>query len=318
MSLKNIDPSFYYKKSRIQQLKGFCYTVQLGSAIKASQKMSLGNNTVSMQIKSLERDLETKLFDRKNGRLIPNKDGELFYKLAIPIVQSVDGLFERFLIGSKKIKEEKIKISAHHIALSHILPQYIKQFLDIYPEAKFVLNNIPKKEGYEQLINGEVDMAIYPIELNTQIPEEIKCIEAFKYESVLIMHKNHPLAKKPEKEILKEDILKYNFVHMDKKMITATSWISIFAESNIEMTNGSWEIAKAMVKRNIGISGMSKLYIREDEKEIVTKSIAHLMPDLIHCIFLKKNGFISKSSEKFLGLLNHSPDFIKNSSNNFF
>ncbi|MFC1659213.1 LysR family transcriptional regulator [Pseudomonadota bacterium] len=55
---------FYYKKSRLQQYRGFCSLVQLGTTEKASAKMGLTPSAITMQIKSLEEDLNTKLFTR--------------------------------------------------------------------------------------------------------------------------------------------------------------------------------------------------------------------------------------------------------------
>ena len=77
---------FYYKKSRLQQLKGFYYTYLKGSVIKASEEMGLSASTITMQIKSLEKDLNTKFFVRKNNKLIPTEKAHLLYKMSTPII----------------------------------------------------------------------------------------------------------------------------------------------------------------------------------------------------------------------------------------
>ena len=78
--MNSLPKQFYYKKNRIQQLKGFYYTAKLGSPSKAAKHMCLGQSTVTMQVQSLERDLNTKLFVKARGNFELTNDGHLLYK----------------------------------------------------------------------------------------------------------------------------------------------------------------------------------------------------------------------------------------------
>jgi len=267
-----------------------------------------------MQIRSLEKDLGIKLFNRtKNHRLKLTREGQLFYDMAIPYLQGIEGLFENFLCKINEEKENKINIAAHHAILSHILPKYIKKFLDKYPNTKFVLKNITREEAYKEILIGEIDFAIYPIEIkNLNIPPEFDILRAFNYDLSLIMYKNHYLVKKASNKITQEDMFDNNLIHMDKKMMTADSWINILFNkqnnSNIEMVNGTWEITKGLVKENIGISAMARFYV-ENDKEIISKKMSSSFSDLIYYVFLKKNVIISKKSKLFLDLLKKNFDY---------
>lgn len=305
---KQLPSYFYYKKSRLQQLKGFCFTVQEGSVTKAAEKMGLTTPTVTMQIKSLEDDLNTKLFDRVKNRLKLNERGEMFYKMAIPLVQSADGLFEKFLYESKKIKESQIKIGAYHVVLSHLLPDGMRDFLTKFPDSKFILRNIPRAIAYRDIIDDKLDLVIYPIERGEKIPEELECVHKFRYDLVLIVSKKHPLAKKSAKKITKEDIANNNFIyHLNKKMITAGSWLNFATNyditANVDIEDGNWETVKALVSRNIGVGVMSKTYIDKNDKEIIAKSVTHLFPDFFFYVIVKKNGFMTDATRHFLKLL---------------
>ena len=93
---------FYYKKDRLNQIRGFCAVIKFGSVNNAARNLNLEPATVSKQIITLERDIGLKLFDRSNKRkLILNDDGEKFYNKAVKILQSVDGLFEHFYTDLK-------------------------------------------------------------------------------------------------------------------------------------------------------------------------------------------------------------------------
>ena len=94
---------FYYKKNRLQQIRGFCYVVQTGSMLKCARKMGLTQGAITLQIQSLERDLGIKLFDRSGKEIKLTKSGEMFYDHAISSLQKMDSLFESFAsINSKK------------------------------------------------------------------------------------------------------------------------------------------------------------------------------------------------------------------------
>ena len=93
---------FYYKKDRLNQIRGFCAVVRFGSVNRAARNLNLEAATVSKQIITLERDIGLELFDRTNKRkLLLNDNGKRFYNNAVKVLQSVDGLFEHFYTDLK-------------------------------------------------------------------------------------------------------------------------------------------------------------------------------------------------------------------------
>lgn len=300
---------FYYKKSRIQQLKGFCYTYQEGSVTKASEKMGLGVSTVTMQIKALEDDLNTKLFNRIKNKLTPTKKGEVFYQMALPIISSADGLFEKFLIESREDENNKIRVGAYHVIFSHILPKHIKKIISLFPKANLLLENMSRSEAYEKLRDDKIDIGIYPVEDGEAIPSEFESVGNFEYDLVLILNKNNPLAKKPYLSITKNDIINNNFIyHLNKNIIANNSWIKFVnrcrVKSNITIESGTWEMVKELVRADIGVGIVSKVYIDTNDKDIVTKPLAHLFVDFRFNIVVRKNGYLNELSQEFIKLIN--------------
>ena len=62
---------YWYKKNKTQLLRGFCAVMEEGGVVKASKKLNISQLSVSLQISSLERDLDFQLFIRENQKLIP-------------------------------------------------------------------------------------------------------------------------------------------------------------------------------------------------------------------------------------------------------
>jgi len=205
----SLSKQFYYKNNRLQQLRGFCYAVQTGSMAKCAEKLGLSQSAITLQIQSLERDLETKLFKRNGKEIKLTEDGKEFYDYAIPVLQKMEALFENF--ANKKSKKHQNSISiGGNIVIFHILPKYIKKFEDLHPKVNFSIKNLTRPDAIERVKNGDLDMAIYSMRSNN-IPSELDFIPIARHRPILLTHKDHPLAKKEKFSL--GDIKKRN-VHL--------------------------------------------------------------------------------------------------------
>lgn len=297
---------FYYKKSRIQQLKGFCYTYQEGTSLKASERMGLSPATICVQIKSLEDDLGVKLFKRKGNRLIPNKDADIFYRKAVHLIQEADGIFEKFL-KKRKNHIPNINIGVHYTAISNILPKLLKKHNNKYNKAKTSIFNLPKNEVIKKLLNDELDIVLYPFGKNEEISTEFDFIPIFNFQLVIIASKSHPI-NKINKDIVKiEEIKNFKFFHIDNYMVSNMykSFINKHNNKiNINLDHGNWDIAKNIVKNNICISSVGDFVINEnDKKDLVYKYCSELFSDFEYGILIKKGKYISENLECLIELL---------------
>lgn len=208
---------FYYKRNRLQQIRGFCYTVQTGSMSKSAKKIGLSQSSITLQIQSLERDLGIKLFVRNKTKIKPTPEGEKFYSYCISQIHQIDSLFENFL---KHLQENNLKtldVASNHAGISYILPKYLKQFKITHPDINFKIRNLSKSDCFSRLLNDEIDMFIYPMNCD-EIPEEFEFLPIVKYQPILLTRKDHPLSKK--KKITLADVAKYDLVRIDPKLIT--------------------------------------------------------------------------------------------------
>jgi DNA-binding transcriptional LysR family regulator len=178
---------FYYKKSRLQQLKGFCLTAQLNSMAKAAKKMNLGISTISMQVKSLEDDLKIQLFDRdkKNG-LILTKKGQELYDMSVKYVYGIDNIFEKFLFMGDIRYQNKLNIATTEIILSNLLPHTIAKFKKKYPNTDIILHNITKEECKHAILDKKIDIGIYPFSPDEKISVDFKITKYKEFLCILL------------------------------------------------------------------------------------------------------------------------------------
>ncbi|MDD2840735.1 MAG: LysR family transcriptional regulator, partial [Rickettsiales bacterium] len=121
--------NFYYKKDRLNQLRGFCALVQEGTIVKAGEKIGVENATISKQIKALERDLKVSLFikNKIRDRLVLSEEGKKFYERAISIVQETESLYKEFSKDVEDGKNNTLRIVSRDIIIEKMLP-FIVEF----------------------------------------------------------------------------------------------------------------------------------------------------------------------------------------------
>lgn len=95
-------PRFYYKGSRLKQLRAFCHAARLGSVTRAAEALFLSQPAVSLQLGALENELGVKLFDRQGRRLNLTHEGEELYELARPLMDGLDSLESDFRDRDRK------------------------------------------------------------------------------------------------------------------------------------------------------------------------------------------------------------------------
>ena len=111
---------FYYKQNRLKQLRAFCHAVRTQSISKAAERMHLSQPSVSLQIKALEQEMGTVLFERRGPRIALTPEGRALYELASPLVEGIDNLPDAFAERCGNLDTGEIHIAAGEV--DHPLP----------------------------------------------------------------------------------------------------------------------------------------------------------------------------------------------------
>jgi len=301
---------FYYKKDRLNQMRGFCAVARFGSVNEAARHLNLEAATVSKQIITLEHDICLELFDRTNKRKLSlNKNGKQFYNKAIKILQDVDGLFKYFCDDIVSDNKKEIRIAASHSVICYLLPKYIQKFKEKYKDIKFTIFNIPFIESTERLLNEEVDIVIWTA---NNLSSQFKATNLYNFKTNIIMHKDNPLALKRDQDITYDDLKEQNILIMDKY-----DYMDLFSQiiraynlnGNIKFINGDWESIKCFVKLNLGIHFYSEIYAKFDrfkDEDIICKNIEHLFPDSQYKLITKTGRIFNDNIKNFLQIIEES------------
>ena len=187
----------------ILQLKYFMETAKLENISHTAKKYRVPPSTVSVAIKKLEKELETKLFDRTANKLKLNGLGRIF----LNALEKAEGEL-------KKAKTEMVNHSLEpsgnirFLVLTNrrLITDTIYKFRMEYPKISFSIRH----EDYSDYAHyNNFDIIVSDREIDIEDFER----STFVYEEVFIgVHKNHPLSEM--KSVNLKDLKNEKFISM--------------------------------------------------------------------------------------------------------
>ncbi len=111
----------------IHQLRVFSSVFKNRSFSKASEELHLTQPTVSDHVKTLEEELECKLFDRLGRTIIPTKEAEVLYSHAVEIIEKINVTKDMLSRLKKEITGELV-VGASTIPGTYLMPSLMAAF----------------------------------------------------------------------------------------------------------------------------------------------------------------------------------------------
>lgn len=290
-----------YKQNRLQQLRGFCYAARVKSISKAAEKMGLSQPSVSLQIKALEEELGTRLFERRGPRIELTHDGHRLLELAKPLVEGIDGIEENFAMLRESADRGTVNLAAGGSTIQYLLPPFVERYTREYPQVDVRLHNVTGKAGLALLREGEVDFAVGPM-LDT--PPDIEFHPLVTYETMLVTRLDHPLAQ--QDDVTLEHIAKYPLILPPKNQSTYRIVEMVFAEHSVnydvKLEVGGYDVIKRYVELGLGISiVMSHCLTGADH--LHAASLRKYFPNRTYGVVLRKGKMLSPAAARFVETL---------------
>lgn len=255
----------------IRHLRLIKAIVEEGSITKAIDKLHLTQSALSHQLKEAEYQLGTKIFFRQNKKLILTQAGEKLYATANEILDKLSDT-------EKEIKQlifgevGEIRISTECYSSYHWLPSVLKQFHLLYPNIELKIVMEATHYPLQKLQENMLDIAIISDPIKN---ENIKYVELFQDEIMMVVSENHSWANK--KYVVVEDFINEHLLIHSLPMETVTIHQFLLAPAKVSpkkitplpLTEASIE----MVKADMGIMAMAKWALQPYLKNNSIKAI---------------------------------------------
>ena len=183
----------YHKRDRVRQLRAFCHAARLGSITQAAVYLGLSQPAVSLHVRELENELQAILFDRGASGIRLTSAGETLYELSRSLVQGMDALSANFMERIDDTVSGRLQLAASVAGASAVLPPFIREFRDRYPDVRLRVRNCLLSDGVKLLLDDEVE---FVLGVKDPYPEDsLEYRQILPYDIVLITSLDHPLSR---------------------------------------------------------------------------------------------------------------------------
>ncbi len=167
------------------QLRYFQKVAELENMTQAAQYFSVPQPSMSQAIARLERELNTRLFERRNGRLFLNEKGRTFLSHIEKTLQALDAGVASVTEDTERISGPvSIKVLENHRFVLTCIPAFSRRYPDVH---------ISISHGYYEDPNTVCDLCISS---HPSYKHMTAAAPLIRESVVLAVHQDHPLAKK--------------------------------------------------------------------------------------------------------------------------
>ncbi|MCC4621080.1 LysR family transcriptional regulator [Xanthomonas cassavae CFBP 4642] len=301
-------PRFSYKSDRLKPLRAFCQTVRLGSVSRAAEALYVSQPAVTLQLQALERDLGVPLFERSGRRLAPSREGQLLYDMALPLVESLDGLEASFREKVRGLDAGELTIAANSSTILYLLPRIVENFRARHPDVRLTLHNAISADGTDLLREDAVDLAVGSM---LDVPADLSYAPVYRFEQLLITPPDHPLARKAS--VTLQELSPYPLILPPRRQVTYRLVDLIFQQARVPYTValevGGWEVIKQYVAMGMGISIVTAICVTDaDRDRLATRSLKDFFPTRSYGVVVRKGKYLSPQARAFIELI--QPDLF--------
>lgn len=135
----------------------FLLVVESGSMSEAARRLEITPAAVAHQLKSLERELATRLLVRSGRTVAPTEAGHRLVGRASAIMRDLGHL--KAAINDEAATGE-LRLGAINTALHSLMPEVLAGFVKVHPEARVEIRSALSPDLYDAVLRGELDAAV--------------------------------------------------------------------------------------------------------------------------------------------------------------
>lgn len=245
---------------KIERIKTFITLVDLESYSLTAEKFEISQPAVSMQIKSLEKYFDTKLFNKEKGEIILSPAGKIVYQEGKKIVKRWAYLEQR-VESKKNMQLKRLKIASSTIPSEYLMPEIISTLNKNIDALKTEVLVGDSRSMINLLENNEVDLIVVGYKPQNN---KFKSIELCSDNLSLISPVEHSLVGK--EKIFLADLQNQNLLIREEGSGTRKAIIAAFKEAGLKLEDfnvisqlGSTEAIISAVESGLGISFISQI-----------------------------------------------------------
>lgn len=288
----------------MKNINTFIYTAELGSFTKAAELLGYSQSTVSFQIRQLEEELGTVLFERINRTVALTDQGKEILRYAHRMKQLAGEMQE--------MVQPKQEVRGHlRIAMSDSLCEEIAEKLFIllqqkYPEVTMKIVIAGTDEMFRLLNQNQVDF-VYTLDRHIYHSDYVIVTESREAVHFVTGYQNR-LSRK--KQILLEDLICQPFILTEKEMSYRKLLSEYLASRSLEIQPvfevGNTELICRMLEKNTSAVSLLPDYVTEKaarEKRLVRLDVKDFQLEIWKQLLYHRDKWISPQMQAFMNVI---------------
>lgn len=245
----------------LDQLHTFLEIVRLKSFSKAAQTCYRTQPAISAQVRQLEQELNTTLFERLGTKISLTTAGKIFAEYAEQILElrrrAQDNINEL-----DRVPRGELVIAANEATCIYVLPAVFSEYKKKFPNVQLSVDRAYGSRVVEAVLENLADFGI------TQLPVQEKKLQVARIHSdeiMFLLPARHPLANKRSitaRDLMDEPLL---LPKSGTTRIRLNSWLEpVEDQLNISMELDSTEMIKRFVMAGLGCSFLAASNCQEE------------------------------------------------------
>src|SRR5271156_1501370 len=286
----------------LDQLHTFLEIVRLKSFSKAAQTCYRTQPAISAQVRQLEQELNSTLFERLGTKIALTAAGKIFAGYAEQILdlrrRAQDTINEL-----ERVPRGELVIAANEATCIYVLPVVFSEYKKNFPNVQLSVDRSYGARVVDAVIDNLADFGI------TQLPVQERKLQVARIHSdeiKLLMPAKHPLATRPS--VFPEDVVGYQLL-LPKTGVTRArldGWLEpVEHRIQISMELDSTEMIKRFVMAGLGLSFISTTTCREEVEARKLATVSLGPEPLIRRLGLiyRKDKALSKAALGFIQVI---------------
>lgn len=288
----------------MKNINTFIYTAELGSFTKAAELLGYSQSTVSFQIRQLEEELGTVLFERINRTVTLTDRGKEILRYAHRMKQLAGEMQE--------MVQPKQEVRGHlRIAMSDSLCEEIAEKLFVllqrkYPEVTMKIVIAGTDEMFRLLNQNQVDF-VYTLDRHIYHSDYVIVTERQEAVHFVTGYQNSLNGKK---QILLQELICQPFILTEKEMSYRRMLSEYLASRSLEIQPvfevGNTELICRMLEKNASAISLLPDYVTEkavQEKRLVRLDVKDFQLAIWKQLLYHRDKWISPQMQAFMNVI---------------
>lgn len=295
----------------LRQIRYFLKVAELLNFSEASKALFITQSTLSQQIRQLENEFDTILFERNSHEVSLTEAGQQFMRYARKVMIDVDDCTQK-MDDLKNMLTGELNIGVT-FTFSPLLTETVLEFMKLYPHVRLNVFYKTMSELMDMLQRREVDfvLAFKPTDRNDKIESHV----LFNNHLSVVVSEQHSLAKR--KSLTLDDLAPYDAAMPARGLQARNSFDDMIHSENsklkIRVELNDVSILLKLIRQSKLITILAEATIH-DEDGLVAIPLEMTGNDMEGCIHLLKQAYVKNSAREFYRLLSQSRAILKYSS----